>query len=245
MPRHKAKKAAPPIVRRYDTTQYETRSGGPCDCPELIPGLDACMCPVCKVVWNRPRRSDPRPAPDLEIKTTAPPAPPQAPPKELPRQMTRQTPAPPKLKPSKAIAPEGLPEFTYAITLHRPWAYAVAHLDKDLENRNWPNFMKANEWLAVHAGKTYDKDGADWIEHTFDLQLPPPDEQPTGIIAIAQFVGNITESASPWRNSDRYAWQFQDIRPLIDVVDCKGKQGLWKPEDRVKKEVYAALQVPF
>lgn len=43
-----------------------------------------------------------------------------------------------------------------AITLHRPWPYAILRLGKRIENRGWECPLPHGAWLAIHAGKTYD-----------------------------------------------------------------------------------------
>ncbi|PZO08918.1 MAG: hypothetical protein DCF25_22015 [Leptolyngbya foveolarum] len=137
-------------------------------------------------------------------------------------------------------------EFEYAITLHRPWPYAIAHLGKDIENRT-RNLLcvKPQGWLAIHAGRGYDFTGEDWIRQRFpDCHLPELTEQRPGIIAISQFLGNVSESQSVWFGGP-VGWQLGEVKVLLDAVDCPGKQGPWKPSEEIKNAVYENLKVPF
>lgn len=118
-----------------------------------------------------------------------------------------------------------------AITLHRPWAYAVAHLGKDIENRTWGCPLPQGRLMAIHAGKTYDQQAAVWIRQTLGHECPPEADQPTGIVAIAEFNGNIAiEADSPWFVGP-IGWSLINV-VAIEPVPCKGQQGLWRvPED--------------
>jgi len=131
-----------------------------------------------------------------------------------------------------------------AITLHRPWAYAIAHLDKRIENRTWACPLSPSSLIAIHAGRKYDKQAADWIRQTIGQDCPPDgDEHPTGIVAIARFSGNVTASDSPWFVGP-IGWRLAAVVP-ISPVPCPGQQGLWTvPEDwlpAVRKAYHHAL----
>ncbi|WOD37388.1 hypothetical protein [Nodosilinea sp. E11] len=123
-----------------------------------------------------------------------------------------------------------------AITLHRPWAYAIAHLGKRVENRGWACPLAPGSLIAIHAGKKYDKQAADWIRQTLGQDCPPDgDEHPTGIVAIARFVGNVTASDSPWFVGP-IGWQLTEV-VAIDPVPCSGQQGLWLVPDVLRPSV--------
>lgn len=119
-----------------------------------------------------------------------------------------------------------------AITLRRPWAYAVSHLGKDIENRNFKlRCVKPGEWLAIHAGAAYEPEQAKWIEEVIGATLPPKSAQPMGIVAVAKFERNITfGNDDPEIESDWFigpvGWKFSEI-VAIPPVDIPGKQGLW------------------
>ena len=193
-----------------------------------MPGLDASICPECRLVWNS-RPFAPPPAQASEVFTG-------------PLATVAIASSPPARKVPRTIPDQ--PEFEYAITLKRPWAHAIAHMNKRIENRTWRCHLKPGSWLAIHAGRSYVFDDADWIEDRFQVQLPEPADQPTGIVAIAQFLGNVTESDSPWFGGP-VGWQLGEVKTLAEAVDCKGRQGLWRVDQGVKEAVYRALAVPF
>jgi hypothetical protein len=116
-----------------------------------------------------------------------------------------------------------------AITFHRPWAYAIAHLGKDIENRSWACPLPPSRLIAIHAGRKYDRQAADWIRQSLGLDCPIEEAHPGGIVAIARFVGNVTASDSPWFVGP-IGWQLADV-VAIDPVPCSGQQGLWTVPD--------------
>lgn len=124
-----------------------------------------------------------------------------------------------------------------AITLHRPWAYAVAHLGKPVENRSWACPLAPGSLIAIHAGRRFDKDAANWIQQR-GYECPPDEEQPTGIVAIVRFVGNVTALDSPWFFGP-IGWRLDEVVP-INPVPCSGQQGLWRVPDDVLPAVRLA-----
>jgi hypothetical protein len=113
-----------------------------------------------------------------------------------------------------------------AITLHRPWPYAVCHLGKPVENQGWRCPLPKGSFLAIHAGKKFDKVAVAWIKNKLGLVLPPDgDAHPEGIVAVARFMGNVTAHGSPWFTGP-YGFVLQDITPR-PVVPCRGALGFF------------------
>jgi hypothetical protein len=135
-----------------------------------------------------------------------------------------------------------------ALTLHQPWAYAVAHLGKDIENRTWrPPAALTGQRVAIHAAKQWDYQrvwdivGQWGTARLIDLDLldfGQIDAQRGHIIATAIVSGVVTSSASPWWCGP-LGWQLTDVRTLVKPVACKGAQGLWT----VPVDVLAAIEV--
>jgi len=122
-----------------------------------------------------------------------------------------------------------------AVTLHRPWPYAITDLEKGIENRPWRCHLTPGDLLAIHAGKAWDEEAVGWIESVFRCNLGPEDQHPLGIIAICTFAGNITESEDPWFVGP-IGWQLQDVTPIVPVP-CGGAQRLWRVQDPVLRQV--------
>lgn len=135
-----------------------------------------------------------------------------------------------------------------AITIHQPWASAVAFGLKRFETR--PRKTNHRGPIAIHAGKTLNEEALSemlylpWQDH---IQLPvsrmwsPISGQdfPQGaIIAVAELSEclemdeALIEAQSPheramghWE-SGRYAYQLDNVKP-ITPIPIGGKQGLW------------------
>ena len=139
-----------------------------------------------------------------------------------------------------------------ALTLIQPWAYAVCHLGKTIENRTWPPPSGiVGQHLAIHAGKKFDEDDADAIRNEFGLGVP--DVVPVGAIVavvrvagaervrdeLAENLGLPAQYATRW-SSGPWCWLLADLVVLPHPVECRGKQGLWPVEgctlDMVREE---------
>lgn len=125
-----------------------------------------------------------------------------------------------------------------ALTIHQPWAWAIAAGHKPVENRTWTTTYRGQ--LAIHAGKTWDPDGDDFIPR---YVLPPkwwkePGTLPRGaIVAVAELVdvhqaavvepccldwGQVPDGYNPL-----YHWRLANVRALAEPVPCRGALGLW------------------
>lgn len=134
-----------------------------------------------------------------------------------------------------------------AITLHEPWASAIADGVKDVENRTWP-LPKAYVGvpIAIHAGKKYDEEGRD--ELLASGLWRPPIGSPLGcVIALVVFDRTIINGwyelhdrpRSPWF-SGPCGWPVRAVEKLPRVIPCRGAQGLWTVTERVAQEVEGA-----
>lgn len=128
-----------------------------------------------------------------------------------------------------------------AITLWRPWPWAIVSLGKDHENRTWECWLRPDEFLAIHAGKGWDKEATGWIAERFGVIAPPKQAHIAGaVVAVARFGGNVRISASQWF-AGPVGWKLYDVVE-IEPVACQGAQGLWKLPGDVLKQVRAAYQ---
>lgn len=131
-----------------------------------------------------------------------------------------------------------------ALTLWQPWASLMARGFKKVETRSWTTKYRGE--VAIHAAKKIPHDYLGFSRHlpVFDKQyrltkLPYFSDLPTGaILAIATLVEVVlTEDASPdlsamelaFGNYDegRYAWFFENVKPLAHTVPVKGNRMLW------------------
>lgn len=138
-----------------------------------------------------------------------------------------------------------------ALTLWRPWSWAVCHAGKRIENRPWaPPRSIVGQYLALHAGKMYDKACVVLMREMGLADPPLPERCPQGIVAVCkvmrsysacteteeqlEHLRDVVTAAHPGQRQwifGPYCWVLEEVTP-IEPVPCKGAQGLWSvPED--------------
>lgn len=126
-----------------------------------------------------------------------------------------------------------------AITIHQPWAWAIAEGIKTVENRTWATSYRGP--IAIHAGKSMAsiEEGTRFIE-SLGYKVPTfGDEDFGAIIAVANLVDCVKVDEDPLGmfgvRDNPFAqgpvcWVLSDVRKLAEPVACNGKQGLWEVE---------------
>lgn len=136
------------------------------------------------------------------------------------------------------------------LTLRQPWAWAIAHAGKRVENRTWrPPRDARGGLLAIHAGKSLDREGLDHLR-ILDLQgeipaVPSPSELTYGaVVAVARLLGTTqsppgsTHPQAIWWQGP-IGWVLRDVVALSLPVHCRGAQGLWTLPADVEAPVLA------
>ena len=130
-----------------------------------------------------------------------------------------------------------------AITVHRPWGHAIAHLGKDIENRTWKCPLPIGSYVAIHNGKKWDDSAVEFIRDvtsTFDATMNPVEDPSGAIIAIARFDGNTEDSDSDWFMGP-IGWMLSDVTQ-IGPIYCRGQQGLWNVEGEALEQCRSQWQ---
>jgi len=140
--------------------------------------------------------------------------------------------------PARAVAP-AIPSSLRALTLWQPWAHAVAHFGKRIENRPWAPWTSIiGQTIAIHAAaKPADDEEARVVAKLREMGFAIPGVLPRGaIIATVRVTGFVRASDSPWFFGP-YGWVLDDVRTLATPVPCRGMQGLWPVPDDVALRV--------
>lgn len=150
--------------------------------------------------------------------------------------------------PPPALAPAA--SGMRALTLWQPWAHAVAHLGKRIENRPWaPWSTIIGQVIAIHAAAKLDPVEEARVSAAIRARghaLPPAEQLPRGaIVATARVTGYVRRSDDPWFFGP-FGWQLADVVALPAPVPCRGMQGLWPVppdvESKVRMQMKAGVQ---
>ncbi len=113
-----------------------------------------------------------------------------------------------------------------AISINQPWAWAILHGGKDIENRDWHTNFRGD--VLVHAGLRFDREGLMFVEEQCGFEIPPEDRPRGAVLGIIEIYDCVTESDSPWFFG-KYGFALRNPRP-IDPRPCKGALGFFKPD---------------
>lgn len=132
-----------------------------------------------------------------------------------------------------------------ALTLHRPWPWAVLRFGKRYENRTWPPYdWIIGERVAIHAAKKFDRSAAATIYEACGRLLPAESEMPpqtvVGVATIADAFLLEAVEPDPWAFGP-WCWLLEDVVELAEPVFCPGRQGIWLLPPAVQLEVEGQL----
>jgi hypothetical protein len=157
------------------------------------------------------------------------------------------------------------------LSLTQPWATIVAKGLKPVENRKWaPPRAMVGEVFAIHASKTWDKEGERYIREAWDGY--DPIEEAIGeavlvrsaILGVARLVGWMSFEeklyytvagdrvvAEPGHRLMKDPWFFgpygfvlEDVRELREPIPCKGALNFWRMPSEIEAAVVAQLGRP-
>src|SRR5438552_6363470 len=122
-----------------------------------------------------------------------------------------------------------------ALTVRQPWAWAIVHAGKDIENRSWKSQFRGQ--IAIHAS----------AKIATDVQLPKRSRKPYphelicgAIIGVVDILGVVDDSRSKWFEGP-YGFVLANPRPLSKPIFCKGRLSLWDLPPDVSREVEKRL----
>jgi hypothetical protein len=113
-----------------------------------------------------------------------------------------------------------------ALSIRQPWAWAILHAGKDIENRSWRTDYRGPFCIHASAGMTkreyLEFEGVYGLDHRWTIP-EPGDLSRGGIVGTAQIVDCVPRHASPWFFG-RWGFVLDDVQPvaLIPVKGCLG-----------------------
>jgi len=147
------------------------------------------------------------------------------------------------------------------LSVRQPWAWALLHAGKDVENRNWPTSYRGV--LAIHAGKAFSFTRDEWgrlsteqrsdapidVPHVgsdeetwaqwfaeYGFHLGGPMDVRSAIIGTVEIYDCVPSYAcdSLWKagpDPDYWCWLVRDPKPLDAPIPWKGRLGLFDVPD--------------
>ncbi|WP_438297747.1 hypothetical protein [Streptomyces sp. HUAS TT7] len=121
-----------------------------------------------------------------------------------------------------------------ALTIYQPWADAIVHLRKDVENRSW--LTPYTGLLLIHSAQRADQAA---------LKEAPQDLPGIrgAVIAVARLTGchQCDGTCSTWAEPGLWHWTFTDVTALTSPVACPGARKLWTPSNTLRARVADVL----
>jgi hypothetical protein len=122
-----------------------------------------------------------------------------------------------------------------AISVQQPWAWAIVHAGKDIDNRSWRTHHRG--WVAIHASGKVQREWS--MPH--GVHKPAADKLVLGaIVGVARLTDVVDKSRSKWFEGP-VGWVLEGPRRLRRPVPVKGRLGLWTVPPSVAAQVTRQL----
>jgi len=117
-----------------------------------------------------------------------------------------------------------------ALSIKQPWAWAILHMGKLIENRTWPTSYRGE--FFIHASKTFDTEGYLWLcNNQFRLgyseRFPAMNDSSAfplgGIVGIGELTDCVKKHASPWFFGP-YGFLIRNPRPIVPLIPLRGER---------------------
>jgi hypothetical protein len=128
----------------------------------------------------------------------------------------------------------------HALSIRQPWAWAILHAGKDIENRDWKDWnlgLRFRGRFLIHASSYVDKkidprDMGSIVTAAIARGMPAADVPAYealprgGIVGMAELTGIATSHWSPWFTGPK-GLVLANVKPL-PFVECKGSLGFFE-----------------
>ena len=101
-----------------------------------------------------------------------------------------------------------------ALSIRQPWAYAILHLGKNVENRGRRTHHRG--LLLIQAAQKVERDEA------LKLKLDPDKLPRRAIVGSVEVVDCVRNSTSKWAIRGRWHWVLKNPRYLAKPIPFKG-----------------------
>jgi hypothetical protein len=125
------------------------------------------------------------------------------------------------------------------LSVHQPWAHAILHLGKNVENRVWSTRHRGP--LLIHAAKARASLNARWPVP--GLEFPATSSLTFGaILGVVDLIGCVKVGPdgdlglfgqSSWGEEGMFGWVLANPRPFKVPIPYRGAQGLFEVGENV------------
>ena len=120
-----------------------------------------------------------------------------------------------------------------ALSIRQPWAWAIIHAGKDIENRTWKTNFRGR--IYVHAAKTFDNAGYKQLVAVQEKLPPIPDDfMKGGIVGTVDIVDCVERSDSPWFDGGFMAGTVKGLvlenPEPCEFILSRGRLGFFEPD---------------
>lgn len=113
-----------------------------------------------------------------------------------------------------------------ALSIKQPWAWAILHGGKDIENRDWKTSYRGK--VLIQSGLNIDRPGIAFIEGLLNIKLPSESMSRGAILGEVEIVDCVSNSESPWFFG-KYGFALSNPK-AFEPRPCKGSLGFFKPD---------------
>jgi hypothetical protein len=117
-----------------------------------------------------------------------------------------------------------------ALTVQQPWAWAIIHGGKDVENRGRNRHLRGR--FYVHAGLKHSTQNDAFVRHHARVRALP--ERRYGHIIGTEELYDVLPPMDPpafdgpWAFANQWLWLLRDPRPLSRPIAATGRLGWWE-----------------
>ena len=126
-----------------------------------------------------------------------------------------------------------------AITIHAPWAWAIVHGHKRIENRSWTTSIRGR--VAIHAGaSTVSDKAAEKLFREIGIEYPddwsPYRSKLLGSVEIVDVISDCDQTSllatskptdfGPWWTGPN-GFVLKSPKPLSEPIRCSGQLRFW------------------
>lgn len=120
-----------------------------------------------------------------------------------------------------------------ALSIRQPWAWAILHLGKNIENRCWPTKFRGRFFIHAAKGCTATEYEGGVLDAIYAVSNGPDryrgrrmpslrDMDRGGVVGVADLVACVEDHSSAWFEG-RYGFVLENVKP-VPFVPCKGQQ---------------------